>query len=214
MKVLICGSTGLVGSKVIQEILLNNKLSVIHALVRKPTIIRDAKYAEHLVDFNELATDAFPIDAAICCLGTTKSKAGSKKNFKKCDLEYVVEFAKLAKQKGAKTFAVISAMGANKKSIFFYNQVKGLMEESLIELNFEKLVILRPGLILGTRNELRLGEAIGKVLTFLAYPFLLGKFKHFRPIHANIIAQALISSALTEGTGTQVILSEDIKKLN
>ena len=42
----------------------------------------------------------------------------------------------LAEKQGVQNFLVVSSMGANPKSFFFYSQVKGKMEEEL-----QKLVI-------------------------------------------------------------------------
>lgn len=64
-------------------------------------------------------------DDVFCCMGTTIKKARSKERFKKVDYEYPLRVAEMALQQGAKQYLIVTAMGAAKKSPFFYNQVKG-----------------------------------------------------------------------------------------
>jgi uncharacterized protein YbjT (DUF2867 family) len=45
-------------------------------------------------------------------------------------------FAKIAKAHDAKTFTLVSSMGANSNSMFFYNQVKGRTENDVKALGF------------------------------------------------------------------------------
>lgn len=66
-----------------------------------------------------------------CCLGTTIKTAGSQDNFRKVDQQAVIEFAKIAKNKNANIFIVVTAQGANSSSGIFYNKVKREVEDSL-----------------------------------------------------------------------------------
>ncbi len=59
-----------------------------------------------------------------------------------------------------KKYIIVSAAGANPKSKIFYNRVKGEMEADLKNINFESLVIFRPGLLMGERKEKRTLEKI------------------------------------------------------
>jgi hypothetical protein len=116
-----------------------------------------------LPNMNALEIESLKIqaDIYICSLGTTLKVARTKENFKRVDFELVVSFAKLAKTDKAKALFVISALGANKNSLIFYNQVKGEMEYAVSQLQIPSLYILRPGLLIGHRKETRLLESIG-----------------------------------------------------
>jgi len=99
------------------------------------------------------------------------------------------------KKHGAEQFLVISAMDANKDSKVFYNRVKGEMEAALQELGYPCLRIIRPSLLLGLREEFRLGEKIAVILTPLLKPFLLGSLKKYRPVEAEKVAQFMVKVA-------------------
>jgi uncharacterized protein YbjT (DUF2867 family) len=130
-----------------------------------------------------------------CCLGTTIKKAGSQEAFRTVDFSLVVTTAELMRKQGADQFLVISAMGADSNSKIFYNRTKGEMESALQGLNYPCLRILRPSLLLGNREEFRLGEKIGILLTPVLRPFLLGSLKKYRPVEAQSVAQFMVKVA-------------------
>jgi uncharacterized protein YbjT (DUF2867 family) len=174
-----------------------------------------AKLIERVVDFERLVA-AFagensgePVDAAICCLGTTIKVAGSKERFRRVDHDYVLAFARAAKMAGARTFAVVTAMGSDPESAFFYNRVKGEVEEDLASLAFESLVIARPSLLIGERAEARLGE---RLMTPISR-FLPARY---RGIEAERVARALVrlvSSATTAPSTRRLVLSDELQIL-
>jgi uncharacterized protein YbjT (DUF2867 family) len=118
-------------------------------------------------------------------------KAGNKTNFLKVDQEYVLEVANWAKQNKAEKLAFISSMGANPKSKTFYLSTKGLVEKELEKLEFPHLIILRPSLLLGKRNEFRSGEKAAILMMRLINPFLAGRLKRIKAVNAQLVAFAL-----------------------
>ena len=134
--------------------------------------LSNAKLTEVLVsDLAELPSIESRIRGELyfCCLGTTIKTAGSKENFEKVDHTAIVAFAKVAKAHDAKSFTLVSAMGANASSKFFYNQVKGRTENDVKALGLRSLIIFRPALLVGPRSEFRLGESIAtKILVPLS----------------------------------------------
>ncbi len=86
-----------------------------------------------------LAQVTDPIDIVFCCLGTTRREAGSKEAFIHADYTLVVDTALTGRRLGAQHMLVVSAMGANAHSPFFYNRVKGEMEEALIAQNWYEI---------------------------------------------------------------------------
>ncbi|MBZ7490962.1 hypothetical protein FMJ35_32355, partial [Klebsiella michiganensis] len=64
------------------------------------------------------------------------------------------------KKLGAQHMLVVSAMGANAHSPFFYNRVKGEMEEALIAQQWPRLTIARPSMLIGEREKKRTGETL------------------------------------------------------
>lgn len=147
------------------------------------------------------------------CLGTTIKKAKTKEAFRKVDYEYVVEAGKLANAAKVENVLVISAMGADSKSKFFYSRVKGEMEETLKQLELNSLHIFRPSLLLGERNELRIGEKVsGKLISIFKF-LLIGPLRPYRAIHAKKVATAMSVAAQSLSTGTNVYHSNEIEKL-
>lgn len=98
--------------------------------------------------------------ACRCRLGTTLRTAGSQAACRRVDHDYPLAVVRLAHACGTPPFVLNSAIGANADSRFFYNQFKGELESALHAMGFTALTLVRPGLIGGHREELRLGERL------------------------------------------------------
>jgi uncharacterized protein YbjT (DUF2867 family) len=186
---IVFGATGLIGKKVTEHLLKNDTYSTVIILVRKPLNINHPKLKQHIFNYDAIDNTLLKGDDLFCCLGTTIKTAGSKEAFRKVDLDYVVNVAKASKGNGINHFAVISAMGANKNSTVFYNQIKGEMEESIKAIGFNSTYIIRPSLLLGDRKEFRFGELIGKFF-MITLSFLIPK--KYRAIYDVQVAIAMI----------------------
>ncbi len=186
---IVLGATGLIGKKVTEHLLKNDTYSTVIILVRKPLNINHPKLKQHIFNYDAIDNTLLKGDDLFCCLGTTIKTAGSKEAFRKVDLDYVVNVAKASKGNGINHFAVISAMGANKNSTVFYNQIKGEMEESIKAIGFNSTYIIRPSLLLGDRKEFRFGELIGKFF-MITLSFLIPK--KYRAIYDVQVAIAMI----------------------
>jgi len=209
---IIAGATGLVGSELVKRLIESEEYGSVHLLVRRPSDMTHPKITEHIINFENLE-DFNPgchIDDFFCALGTTMKKAGSREAFRTVDFDYVVYFARLAKKFESACFCVVSAMGANSKSSFFYNRVKGEMEKTLKNLGLKKLVIIRPSLLTGKRREKRLGELFAEKIMALFNPLISARY---RSVPAKKVAMAMYRMALTEGDDTYYIDSAQIHKI-
>ncbi|KRF19477.1 NAD(P)H-binding protein [Paenibacillus sp. Soil787] len=218
---IVAGGSGLVGRELIKLLLEDQAYTKVIALVRKNMQISHLSGKEKLV---QIVTDFSNLDALIepsimehahvfCTLGTTIKKAGSQEQFRKVDLAYPMKLGQMASTGKADVFAIVTAMGANRKSSIFYNQVKGEVEEGLRELKLRALYMLRPSLILGDRDETRWGEKWGSVVSRAISPLMIGRLRTYRPIHAKTIAKGLIKSAESGQIGAHVLLSAQIAEL-
>ncbi|HUM53655.1 MAG TPA: NAD(P)H-binding protein [Chitinophagales bacterium] len=191
---LLVGATGLVGGLVLEQLLADTYFEKVIVLTRKSLGKSNSKLKEVLVDFNKLDdyTAEIKADAVFCCLGTTIKVAGSKEAFKKVDFEYPFKVAQLAKQNGTSTYLLITALGASKNSMIFYNQVKGELEEEVSKLNFGAFHILQPSLIIGERAESRTGEGIAQKLAPVFDALMIGGLKKYKSITATQIAKAMV----------------------
>ncbi|TGN18872.1 NAD-dependent epimerase/dehydratase family protein [Leptospira idonii] len=206
-RVLLLGGTGLVGSHVLKSLPFYSEISklIVWARVSKVPLNRDPIEVQN-VSWEALKDGAIPfpdsIDAVVCCLGTTISKAGSQEKFREIDYEYPLFVAKAAKAAGVKAFLIVTAIGSDPDSKIFYNRVKGETERDLISLGFPYLGIFRPSLLLGEREELRLGEKVGEFLSFL-FPFPLFGLKRYQPIRADLVAMSLLKALVRWGNLTE-----------
>lgn len=212
---LIAGSTGLVGSCLLQLLLKNDAFKHITILVRNPIDLTHPKLTVLPIDFEKLGEVLIDVnpDIVFSCLGTTKAKTPDKSLYFKIEHDYPVQLATLTQAKGASQFHYISSMGANATSLNLYSKNKGLAEMSLRSIGFESMNIYRPSLLLGARNELRPLEKVSAVFLKILKPLMVGKLKKYKAIAANDVATAMMLSALTPLKGYNVIESDLIKDI-
>jgi uncharacterized protein YbjT (DUF2867 family) len=209
---ILLGATGLTGSSLLKKAIENDKVDKIICYLRRPTGIKSSKLKELILN-NEEFLELNQIEASnaiICCLGTTIKKAGSKTAFKQVDVEIPVHFAILAKKAETPTFVVQSSLGAGSNSSSFYLKCKSELENSLIDLNFNSLIIVRPSLLIGNRKEFRFGEKIGEFFLTILKPFLLGPLKKYRAVKAEKVANLMLQEALKGNSGTFILESDYI----
>ena len=176
--------------------------------------LSNAKLREVLVsDLAELTVEcrrSFAASIYFCCLGTTIRAAGGKENFEKVDHAAIVAFAKIAKAHDARAFALVSAMGANAKSIFFYNRVKGRTEDDVKALGLRSLIIFRPALLVGPRQEFRLAERIA-ARTLVPFSRLLpARARKGLITEAATLAARMLAEGKAAPEGVHVIAAKDI----
>lgn len=209
---LVLGATGLVGQELTHLLLDSDYYDSVTVLVRKPLQWEHEKLKQNQVDFSTLEEheELFAVDDVFSCLGTTIKKAKTKENFKKVDYDYTLQAARLAEKQGVKNFLVISSIGANSKSLFFYSQVKGKMEEEVQKLAINGIHIYRPSLLVGERQEFRFKEKTAEKL-FYNIPFVFkGALKKYKPISAKDVSKGMYITALRNLTGIHIYYPEEI----
>ncbi|WP_298473682.1 oxidoreductase [uncultured Psychrobacillus sp.] len=211
---IVVGATGFTGQFLVKQLCESDEYTAISIIARRKPDFNHPKLDVRVKDFEQLEEKDLEIaDDLFCCLGTTIKKAKSKENFQKVDFEYPLQIASLAKKRGIPNFHVISAVGSNKKSPFFYSQVKGKLEEELIALNMPSLSIFKPSLIIGGREEFRLGERLSEGLFKVFNPVLTGPFKKMRAVEGHQLAFAMYHYAL-HGQRNKVNIYQNIDILN
>lgn len=211
---IILGATGLTGNLLLKKLIADENYTAIKLFSRKLSGFTSPKIKEFIVDMLKLEQYAkdFAGDVVYCCIGTTAAKTKDKSLYKAIDFGIPVAAAKLTKENNIPTFIAISALGANAKSKVFYNRTKGKMEEAVLNEKIPNTHILRPSLIVGNRNENRPGEKIGAFVLNITNVFLVGKFKKYRSIEAECIANAMYK--LAEGKhNNQIVESDKIQEL-
>ena len=212
---LIIGSTGLIGSELLNLLLESPNYDKVVTFVKRDTGIMHAKLMQHVIDFDKPETykELVVGDDFFCTIGTTIKKAGSKKAFRKVDFEYPRQFTAFALQNKVRQYLIISSLSADANSGNFYLKTKGEIQDFLKDCNFESVAVLQPSLLLGNRTEFRLGEKVGaffmKTLSFL----LLGNLKKYKPIEGKTVAKALFKIADANNKGFKIYESDVIQEI-
>ena len=212
---LLFGSSGLVGGHLLNQLIKDINYSKIKLFVRTDPEISDPKVEVVKTNFNNLQNykEDMKGDDCFFCIGTTKKNSLDKDEYRRVELDIPKEIAKITKSNLVNSFIFVSALYANPKSSGDYVRFKGLVEEELKRLNFQKLVLMRPSFLMGDRKEKRVGEKIGIFVFKLLSPLLLGPLKKMRPIHAETVARAMMTVAQNDIQQT-IFESNEIVELN
>ena len=212
-KSMVVGSTGLGGKSVVNH-LIEKDIAVL-ALVRNDEVSNNSLLKHYKIDFDDLQ---FPdetfsdIKDIFICLGTTIKKAGSKEDFQKVDVTYCYEIAKQAQARGVKNISIVTSLGSDSNSANFYLKSKGMIEDKITNIDFDSISIHRPGLLIGARNEIRLGEFIGqKIFPYFIDPFLMGSIRKYRSIKGDTLAKAMVNLS-GYGEGVNYYYFDDFNK--
>ena len=211
---MVVGSTGLVGEYLIRALVNSKKFNRVIAIVRKPYFNDNENIEEIIVDFNTESPlkSLNQVNHVFCCLGSTIKKAGSKKAFRFVDFDLPLSFARWAEQKKCDSFSLVTSMGDDSKSKIFYNRIKGEIEDEISKISILKIQIFRPSLIMGDRKEFRLGELLGKGVFSLLNPFMFGRLRKYKAIHARDIAQGMVAHLTNNQFRVKVFESNEIIK--
>lgn len=204
------GATGLTGRALVPLLAAHHRL---HLLGRRPsgfdlheTIAPGEDWPAHL--------GGEPLDLAISTLGTTWNKAGSWPAFEAVDHDAVLGFARAARAAGARQFITISSVGAEAGSRNRYLALKGRVEQALTEIGFDRLDIMRPGLLRGPRGaDRRRGERLGILVSPLINLVLRGPLDRFAAIDATSVAAAIAALAGAEASGVFIHHNREIYRI-
>lgn len=222
--VLLAGATGLIGSRVAKIIDSDRSIPgpVVMPVRREivgsgkivPVVddLSGANGGDSLVDAIRVAAGGH-VEAYVSCLGTTMKKAGSESAFLAVDRDLVLRFAQIAKDLGAKHAILVSSVGASASSGNFYLRVKGEVEKAFFKLGFTRADVLRPGLLLGRRNESRPGERFAQLLAPAFNVLLVGSLRRYRAIEADHVAAAIVELVRRGGAGRVAHEYDSIREL-
>jgi len=194
----IIGSTGLVGSQLLQQLLACPSYSKVVSLSRRQLGFLHPKLTSHVINFENLTNyvELFNGDVFFSCLGTTIKQAGSAAAQHKVDFEYQFICAQMAANNHIPHYCLVSSSGAHLHSMSHYLKIKGELEQQVKQLGFSRLSILQPSLLVGERSELRVAEKLGEVLLPLLTCF--GPFKRYRPITGEQVAKKLLKVSIEQ----------------
>lgn len=212
---LVLGASGLIGKSIVRLALADPAYREVRVIVRREFPLSDPKLRVTVGDLSRLEEHGslFDADDVFCALGSTIKKAGSQEAFREVDFGYPLQAARLTGRNGGGTFLIVTSIGADRGSRVFYSRVKGEVEEAISKAGIPSVHVFRPSILLGDREEFRLGEMIGKGAMRIASPLMLGGLKKYRPIHADAVARAMIWVARQGTPGFRIYESDTIQEL-
>ena len=214
-RAILLGATGLIGSDLLNKLLANHYYNEVLAISRKEIKINHSKLKQLIIDFEDINKYEVEItgDEVFCCLGSTVKKTPNLSVYRKIDYQYPLDVAQIAFKNGAKSYHLVSAMGANAKSRLFYSRTKGEVERDLQKIPFEAIHIYQPALLDGNRKEKRTSEKIMMGLFRLLNPILIGPFKKYKSIKIEKVASAMLKQAQKKVKGIFIYQSDEIEEL-
>ena len=209
MKALIIGATGATGKDLVTQLLADDTYSEVHCFVRKPLALSHPKLHAHVVNFDtpEVWADLLQGDVAFSCLGTTLAVAGSKEAQWRVDYDYQYAFAQQCQANGVPTFVLVSAAMANAQSKVFYNRMKGQLEDAVKALEFKRLIIFQPSILIRSNSDRGAENFSVKAIHFLNK---IGLFKRYRPMPTNVLAQRMRREVATATEGVHTFTLDEI----
>jgi uncharacterized protein YbjT (DUF2867 family) len=192
----LAGASGMVGSRVLEGLLLLPECARVIAVTRRPLGREAQRLANRIVPFGQLEAQlkGQPCDMAVCCLGTSYKEAGSEAAFREAAQLNVLAFARAAKAAGARRFVMLSCQSAKPGSRRTAERVQGGTLEALTALGFESLDIMLPGPLLGLRRGLKLSHLVAMSSAALLRPLQLGARERRRAIGASEVATAMVAA--------------------
>lgn len=203
-KVALVGATGLIGGQLLLQLTADETVEEVRLLVRRPLPTHNSRIKVIQLAFNDPQAIADAIagcDTVFCAIGTTRKKTPDLAEYRKIDYDIPVTLAQLSADAGVHSFHLVSSVGASVKSTNFYLKIKGEVEEAVSKVKLAQIVLYRPSLLLGKRNELRIAETLsGWIMPWLTFLFP----PNYKPIQAAKVAQAMIRDAKTTRPGISI----------
>ena len=192
---LVLGATGATGQELVKFLLQDSIFEKVTIFVRRKVDLKHEKLNIHVIDFTKLVNYRQLVtgDVLFSALGTTLNDAGSKENQYLVDFSYQYDFAKIASDNKVSTLSLVSSIGADENSLFFYTKIKGKLEQAVKLLNFENIQIFQPPSLIRQPELMRSGEKIG--VKFFKTICSLGIFNKLKPISVNDLAFKMIEES-------------------
>ncbi len=212
---ILFGASGFIGSYLLDELLNSADYEKVTVVVRKNLNIDHPKLKTLIGDYHSLPGLKADIiaDEVFIALGTTRKKTPDKDEYYRVDHDYPVAAAKIAKEKGAKSVFVVTAVGANAQSNVFYIKTKGETERDIITLDFEHTHIFCPSMLMGNRKENRSLEKVVMKIWTVINPVFTGKLSRYRGIDGKDVARAMINAAKNQSEKVKIYHWKEMNEL-
>ncbi|KAF7716049.1 fmp52-like protein, mitochondrial [Penicillium ucsense] len=220
--VALIGCTGMVGSHILTSLLAHPGVTRVDTLSRRTPNAASSAPQSKLTAFVSDKTETWASqlsalsptpDIFISSFATTRANAGGFENQYKIEHGLNIELARAARDAGVKVYVLISSANASKDSSIPYTRMKGEIEEDVKALGFDRTVIVRPGLISGTREESRPLEAAVRFIAGWAGKLHSG-LKDGWAQDSDVIARAAVTAGLRALEGDVPAGSEKVWRVD
>lgn len=212
ISIVMIGATGMAGSYVLKALLKQqSKISRITLLGRRKIDNPESG----AIEVEQFEVDIFNPESyqsylkgqgvAICTLGVGEPSKVSKEQLVKVDKKAVLDFAAQCKNSGVQHFEVLSSVGANPTSNNFYLKTKGKLQQGLSKLNFDRLSIFQPSLIITPTNRFGIGQWLMLKLFPVFVPLMQGSLKKYRGIPVEKLGEIIALNIFTHKSGEEIL---------
>lgn len=214
-RVMITGTTGMIGREVLRACLESSDVEQVRSLVRRSTSKAHDKLIEIIhddfLDYAGLEHMFRKQDVVYYCLGVYTG-AVSREQFRVITVDYTRAFADALKAGSPDAaFCFLSGQGADRheKSRIMFARDKGAAENYLLGLDLGRLHIFRPAYIYPSRP---------RVEPNLPYRIMRSLYPIYRRIYpkgvitSDQLSQAMFAAGLY-GTAHETLENEDIKRV-
>lgn len=213
LSIVMLGASGAVGTETLSALLQRKNIQKLTLLGRNPiSNINGDVVQQHKISISDPSSYKEYLQGhtiAICTLGVGEPSKVSKEELVRIDKIAVLNFAIECKKVGIKHFELLASVGSDPKSVSFYLRTKGELVEALKALNFERLSIFQPSMILTPTNRYGLSQAITLKVWPLLKPLLIGRLKKYRGIPVTLLGQAIATNIFTEGDVYEILEWDD-----
>lgn len=210
MKAIVIGATGAVGQDLVKTLLYDDRYETVTTFTRRPLGFTHPKIESFIVDFDrpDIWRRLVKGDVLFSALGTSLKQAGSKEAQYRVDHDYQLAFARAARENGVPAMVLVSSLGADPSSRFFYMKLKGIIEKDVEALHFPGLTILRPPSLI-RKHAKRPAETVSVKLFQLANT--LGLFKAMAPVPAESVARKMADLGLEPKRGVEILTGQETR---
>jgi uncharacterized protein YbjT (DUF2867 family) len=209
LNVVMLGATGAVGGAALTALQGMPAVQRVTLLNRRPLPEQyGPDVAEHLVDPLNPASYRHLLaghSAAICTLGVGQPSKVSQSELVAIDKTAVVAFATACKQAGIRHFELLASVAADPKSASFYLRTKGELRDALGALNFERLSIFQPSVILTPTNRYDWVQGVTLAVFPALSRLLLGPLIKYRGIPVETLGRAMAVNLTKSGSGLETL---------
>ena len=212
-KILIVGASGLVGGEILENLKTTNNELI---LLSRKKVLCENNVNQIVIDFEDIDSldTNLNIDEVYIAIGHKLSLSelvyitkNNRKSFVNVDYNYIKKVAEFAKNCGASSIGLISAIGANTKSLNTYLKVKGNVEQEIKLVGYKKIIIAHPSHLLGKRagEDIPMTVKVFEQITNLFGLLMIGPLQKFRNVEAKKVAKAIIAKMNSSEKGLHIL---------